>query len=288
MLFLSLKAISEISKNPPAAIAAAQQRDSRDLKRVEALAQSTLKVAEANKPLPVRSVPQVAGKDVSVEMQALQSNVDATSSFLGGKISSLTDKVRQSVASLGSVGTKADQAMMAALAAAQDLRSEKMKLETKLALLSADHAQMGEALSGNIELLLENEDETISAAELNAAAALAFTKEFDVAIVSTFEYEGDTTTKTHPWAASPVVIAAEAVSDVDVVAPTVKWRDDEDESPKFTKGILRLKVIFDTDANATKTYSVDDTVTVEVKASSDNKLLGWPVASVTKTYTVVA
>ena len=63
---------------------------------------------------------------------------------------------------------------------------------------------------------------------------------------------------------------------------------DDSLTPKFLYGELSLTVIFDTDAGATKTYVAGETVTVNIKVAADNKLLGYTISDITKTYNVIA
>ena len=123
---------------------------------------------------------------------------------------------------------------------------------------------------------------------MNAAAAGTFTRDLTVSLVSEMG-EGETAVRyVHPWALLPPIITAEAAADPDIAAPTVKDHDDPLATPQFNAGVLQLVVIFDTDAGVTKTYAAEDELTITVKVSATNVLLGWPVAAFEMTYTVVA
>lgn len=149
------------------------------------------------------------------------------------------------------------------------------------------HTQIGQALSLNVHEVLDSEAEDVSAALLNAAAAGTFQKQF-VCTLSYKDSEG-TVLGTHEWASfQPVVTPAENVTDVDVAAPVVTWTDDEEDTPAFSLGVLRLTVTFDTDEGATKTYAEGDSVSVDVQVAADDKWFGLTVTKVTKTYNVIA
>ena len=147
--------------------------------------------------------------------------------------------------------------------------------------------QLGQALSGNLKLVLDSLAEDVSAAALNAAATGTFQKEFVCTLSymnSEDEYQG-----THEWASfEPVITAAEDVDDESISAPTVTWKDDAEEDPRFNLGLVRLVVTFDTDAGVTKTYAEDDAVSVDVQVSAEDKWMTYAVVKATKTYNVIA
>lgn len=129
-------------------------------------------------------------------------------------------------------------------------------------------------MSGDMSISV-GDDIEISAAALNAAAAGTFKRTF-VAVLK------NSTSQAHTWAnGSLVLVAAEAVADGDVGAPTVT-----PASPKWDNGKILVIVTFDTGAG--KTYVNGESLTVEVKVAADNKLLGYTVAAATKTFDVVA
>ena len=150
--------------------------------------------------------------------------------------------------------------------------------------------QVSKCLSGNMYLYLDTLAETVSAALLNAAAAEVFTKEFTVAFAYKYLVGEEDAYRTYSFfsGVEPVITAGEVVVDVDVATPEVLWVDDVESDPEFVYGLVNLRVVFDTDAGATKTYAPDDVVTVKVQISATDTWLSVPVAFVTKTYTVVA
>ena len=123
----------------------------------------------------------------------------------------------------------------------------------------------------------------MSAAELTAAAAGEFTKLFVVSLKNAAGL-------VHGWANfAPTAItpAYTAGGGGSGGVPTVdEGGVGSTSSPKFTSGQLGLDVVFDTDAGATKTYNVGDSVTVTVDVSGLALLSG--VTNLVKTYNVVA
>lgn len=154
------------------------------------------------------------------------------------------------------------------------------ELDEVVQRLSNENRVQKRGMSGDMELAIIGQElaSDVSAAALNAAAAGTFKRTFVAALRT------KVTKESHNWSNSPMVVTSgEAVADVNVGVPVVT-----PASPKFDSGRLLLTVTFDTDAGATKTYVAAESVTVEVKVAADNKLLGFTVASVTKTFNVVA
>lgn len=117
--------------------------------------------------------------------------------------------------------------------------------------------------------------EQVLAAQLNAALAGTFTRTFTAHLITTDGAQ-------HTWADfAPVLLPDEAVVDPNVLPPAVQG------VPEFVDGDMTVTVTFDTDAGAAKTYVPGDTVSVQLKVSVNDMLLGWAVAPVTKTYVVV-
>lgn len=137
-------------------------------------------------------------------------------------------------------------------------------------------ARLEDALAGSLALvILPPNPEDVVAADLNAAAAGSFTRVFTAELQTTAG-------AVHEWAAFiPTLVPSEVVVDPDVGPPTIVG------VPTFAAGFLTVELIFDTDAGATKTYAPGDVVTVQVKVSPTDTLLGYTVASVTKTYNVI-
>lgn len=157
-------------------------------------------------------------------------------------------------------------------------------LESKVANALVDRGRMQEAMSGNMVLRHDLDNENVTAAALNAAAAGLHTDDYTVTLEALY----GTVYGKHTWASfAPVITPAEAATDADIGAPTVKWTDDLAATPRFVKGAMRLTVIFDTDAGATKVYQAGDSVTVQIQVAADDELLGWPVTLLTKTYDVI-
>ena len=116
--------------------------------------------------------------------------------------------------------------------------------------------------------------ETVLAADLNAAGAGSFQRISTTRLVNAAG-------AVHEWAAFvPVLVPSESVADPDVGPPVVVG------TPQFADGFLVVEITFDTDAGVTKTYAPGDTVSVEVKVSSTDTLLGYTIAPATKTYLV--
>jgi hypothetical protein len=153
--------------------------------------------------------------------------------------------------------------------------------------ISSIQVALGQFFSANAALILDSAAEDVSAALLNAAAAGTYSKEFTCTLAylnSEDAYEGP-----HAWASfGPVVTPHVTADDEQIGVPVIKWADDETLDPAFAYGVLNLKVIFDTDAGATKTYISGDSVTCDVQVAADNKWFGLTIAMVTKTYNVVA
>lgn len=137
-----------------------------------------------------------------------------------------------------------------------------------------DQAALLAALGDSIKMtIVGGLGEDITAAELNAGAAGTVKRSFDV------ELRSDSGSLLHDWAnPTPVVTLAENVTDVDVGDPT------PDAAPFFSGGKMTVRITFDTDAGATKTYVATETLTATVDIS------GVPVfanvSNVVRTYTV--
>jgi len=268
------------------------------------------------------TVRQTASQVMSVGIKAEQALANTVA------LSSDLSKAKQDTQTrVASVGIKAEQALANTVALSSDLSKAKQDTQVRTGQLKNDldettslaHAaqtavqqqsnrfqghlalhddsilRFSEALSGNIKLYAEAIAADLSAAALNAAAAGTFTRDLTISLVSEMG-EGEAQVRyVHPWALLPVVISAEASADPDIAAPTVKDHDDPLVVPQFNSGVLSLVVIFDTDAGVTKTYAAEDELTVTVKVSATvgatpntSKLLGWDVADLTMTYTVIA
>lgn len=138
-------------------------------------------------------------------------------------------------------------------------------------------ARVEDALRGDIVLTVQSPNpEVVSAAALNAAPAGTFRRSF-TGVLRTGEGA------IHSWATFlPTLIPAESVADPSVAPPAVTG------ASSFTDGFLTVEVTFDTDAGVTKTYAPGDSVSVQVKVSPTDQLLGWSAAPITKTFNVVA
>jgi hypothetical protein len=158
----------------------------------------------------------------------------------------------------------------------KDTRAGKLKqedAELREAKLYRENARAASALSGDMFLELAVDSEDVSASALNAAAATTFKRTVTLKLKTS---KGDA----HTWACfAPVWATGETVADADVSAPTVVG------VPKLNRGAVLATVVFDTGAG--KTYVPGETLTVTGKVSSDDKKLGYTVASVTKTFVVV-
>lgn len=157
----------------------------------------------------------------------------------------------------------------------KQFESELLDLEDQI---MADHQRsltMSAAMCGDMVLSLGSASEDVAASDLNAAAAGALSKKFSVRL--------ETSKKDlHWWCGLALTLsAAEAVADAEVAAPSLP------AEVKLKQGAALVKVTFDTDAGATKTYAAGDSVSVDVQVASDDKLLGHLVTKVTKTYNVV-
>jgi hypothetical protein len=115
---------------------------------------------------------------------------------------------------------------------------------------------------------------TVSAAELNAAAADSFKRTFSLSIVNA---KGENINLCEGIA--PTLTPGVTAVDGDIGAPSVTG------TPSFNgAGRIIGEITFDTDAGSTKTYAVDDTVTVDC----DLTIGGNALDQVTVTWTVVA
>jgi len=247
-----------------------------------------------------RSIATQFGRDVD----ALRSVVQAMDRQLAGEIDAVNDDLRIALHTVdkrlaGEIDAVNDDLRIALHAMDQKLAVNQGDLERQgtarhtAAVQSAlrMYQDLGLGMSGDMEIqALPAED--VSAAALNAAAAGEFVVWFEARLASA----GGTR---HGWfTADGDYVAAENCTDADIGAPDVykfRWIDFEDGSlvydtvdPEWVNGSYYVAVVFDTDAGATKTYQIGDSVTVEVKVSAGNDIMGYTVASVTKTYNVIA
>jgi len=155
--------------------------------------------------------------------------------------------------------------------------------------LTKKEGQLEAALSENVYLVLDSAAENVSAVLLNAAAAGTFQKTITCSLSALYGEGEDQTETIHEWASFKLVVTAtEQVTDTDVAAPEITWLEDVEADPTFVRGVVQIIATFDTDAGATKTYVLNDTVKVDFQVAVDDKWLGHTVTKVTKTYTVVA
>ena len=315
---ISLREQNTVIQGQVAGEAAKNQRTKAQVGRMQQDVEATKQDLAATKDTTKKTDPKIT---------RLGQVIDAAAQDLGSRVATVKDTVRQTASQVMSVGIKAEQALANTVALSSDLSKAKQDTQVRTGQLKNDldettslaHAaqtavqqqsnrfqghlalhddsilRFSEALSGNIKLYAEAIAADLSAAALNAAAAGTFTRDLTISLVSEMG-EGEAQVRyVHPWALLPVVISAEASADPDIAAPTVKDHDDPLVVPQFNSGVLSLVVIFDTDAGVTKTYAAEDELTVTVKVSATvgatpntSKLLGWDVADLTMTYTVIA
>lgn len=175
--------------------------------------------------------------------------------------------------------TTAISAALVAHNAASNPHSAYLTLGNAYVLQTA-MARMQDAMVGNMQLVRDSNSRNISAALLNAAAANTLRASFSVSLAN---FDG----AVHSWAAlTPVIERAINLIVTDpvrtIAAPALVG------TPKFAEGMMVVTVTFVTDAGVFKTYVVGDTVTVTVKVSAADTLLGFSVPSVVETFTVVA
>ena len=288
MLYLALNAIKQVAWAPPTQVRAQVMQTERKIQQVQAL--NSVPDPKVNE---LRAIAMAGMQRLTAQLSELTkrasstSDLEAVRAFANSQFTTLSNRVKQLSSFLDSCTVKADQALNNAVALSSNLTRHSNEQQALIANLTTELNRQGQALSGNIKLYESIGEEEISAALLNAAATGTFEKELLVSLVSEV-VDGETTHQfVHPWALFPVVQSAEIVADPDIVAPTVKMWDDPLAALAFSSGVLHLRVIFD-DAGVTKTYAAEDEVTVTVKTASDSKLLGWPIADLVKTYTVVA
>lgn len=132
------------------------------------------------------------------------------------------------------------------------------------------------AMSGDIVLECNPATFGSSAATLNAAGADTYTKVITINLK-------DAAGALHNWANLDLVATTEeAVADVDVAAPAMS-----DNTPDLVAGTITLTLTYDTDAGATKTYVIGDTVTLRVNAKAEG-ILGYTIAEATFVDTIIA
>lgn len=149
--------------------------------------------------------------------------------------------------------------------------------------IGAVEQSFGAAVVGDAELSTflsaPAEDISIAGDGLNTAAPFSL---FKILMVRLTTAGG----LLHGWANfEPVITPAVVAADGDIGAPIVAGGTGGGD-PAFSSGQISMTVIFDTDAGATKTYQVGDTITVTIDVSAIGLLSG--VASLVKTYNVVA
>ena len=289
MLYLALNAIKQVAWAPPTQVRAQVMQTERKIQQVQALNSVPNPQINELKALAMSGMQRLTSQMNDLAKRAgSTSDLDAVRAFANSQFTTLSNRVKQLSSFLDSCAVKSDQALNNAVALSSNLTRHSNEQQALIANLTTELNRQGQALSGNIKLYEAVGEEEISAALLNAAAAGTFEKELLVSLVSEV-IDGETTHQfVHPWALFPVVQSAEVVADEDIVAPTVEMWDDDEATLAFANGVLHMRVIFDTDAGVTKTYAAEDEVTVTVKTASDSKLLGWPIADLVKTYTVVA
>ena len=318
MLFLELQNKAQIDAAPNTMLRSQIAGETRKGRQLQAQVGMMRQEAETTKQ-ELRGVADTT-KRLDPKISVLNRNLDAAASDLGTRVATVKDTARQVAARIGSVEIKADQAITNTLALSSELTSAKQSLQAQVGRVNADLEEttmltravqsdarrhetqlqghlgvhdasilrFAEALSGNIKLYAEAIAADLSAAALNAAAAGTFTRDLTVSLISEMGEEENLVRYTHPWALLPVIISSEASADEDIDAPEVKDHDDPLVTPQFQSGVLALTVIFDTDAGVTKTYVAEDELTVTVKVSATNTLLGWTVPEFVMTYTVIA
>jgi len=153
-------------------------------------------------------------------------------------------------------------------------------------LVNKQFQALADGLNGKAILKLDSAAENVLASELNAADAGDFTREFDVSL--------DSSEGSHQWwaAFTPTLTTGKSANPATASAPTLDYPGDIGQTPIFLGGNLRLLVIFDTDAGATKVYAAGDSVTVTIQVAADDKLVAlglstYTVAQIVKTYDVV-
>lgn len=227
-----------------------------------------------------------AGGATAQNLAELRSDIDALTEQIGavggiaGQASSHADELNQKIADVGS----ANQLVASTLS---DLHEQNVRQISDIGIGAQNNLNnlsmtLSSILGDDIAQVLESGTaaEDISAAELNAAAAGEFTKEFIVQledtggkVLSLFNFE-------------PTITPAESCTDADIGAPTITWTSDPGTTPRFNSGELRLTVTFDTDAGSTKTYQIGDSVTVTIDVTGITMCAG--VADFVKTYDVIA
>jgi len=150
---------------------------------------------------------------------------------------------------------------------------------------------VGLILSGDM-VLTEELDAYISAAVLNDAYEGTIVETFEVSLTSSDGYSlhdlinipGETGVYTSFANGSPPDSPT-----LNLYTFASLWgTDDEilDGDPEFINGVFSVAVTFDTGAG--KVYTDGDSIEIDVKVSSDDKLLGWTVPLVTKIYYITA
>jgi predicted phage tail protein len=318
MLFLELQNKAQIDAAPNTVLQAQISGETNRGRQLQARVGMMQQEAEATQQ-ELKSVADTT-KRIDPKISVLNHSLDVAATDLGSRVATVKDSARQMAGRIVSLEVKVDQTLVNTLALSSELASTKQTSQAQLDRFGEDleetknlaHAaqattrrqasqlqghldvhdasilRFAEALSGNIKLYAEAIAANLSAAELNAAEVGTFTRDLTVSLVSEMGEGENTVRYVHPWALLPVVISSEVAADPDIDAAIVQDHDDPLATPQFVSGILRLMVIFDTDAGVTKTYAAEDELTVTVKISADSKLLGWPVVDFVMTYTVIA
>jgi hypothetical protein len=154
---------------------------------------------------------------------------------------------------------------------------KQLREATNLAKLAQQVGAMhGKALSGDM-LLKTLPDIEIPVADINAAPAGSMRLRFALRLLSADD-------RVHKWAEfDPELTPATDAIAGDIGAPVMG------PNTSFVNGLMLCCVTPDTDAGATKTYQVGETITVVVRVQSGSDVLfGFTVPSVTWTATIVA
>lgn len=94
--------------------------------------------------------------------------------------------------------------------------------------------------------------------------------------------------KHHSWANfSAIVTAGESVATPAVGVPSILTRGPVAGEVPVRLGSGQLRVVFDTDSGATKTYAAFDSLTVTVKVSPTSELLGYDVPDAVLTINII-
>jgi hypothetical protein len=253
--------------------ASAQQTVATLLQRITTLEQQISRVAASSQ----QSVARVA-QDIQ-QVAAQINDVAASSQQAAVQVSQTVAQVSGAVSSLGAT----TQAELARLSAAHASNSEQISAvaSSSLSGLSGVAKTVGDLLCCDFVMDTadaETAEETISAAELNAAATGTFKRTINV----NFE-----TAAGAIWYGAnfgPVVVSsAEHVTDEHVTGLPFT-----PEVPEFSRGHCAIEVTFMTDEGSDMVYADGDYLTVTFKSRADGQWHGKPVADFVKTFTVIA